>query len=119
MIYQWYFVFMISIYQGYSISFDRRFSPGGDQKSPQAARNTRQFLFIPLLLKSVHGARGSNARRCYGILMNSIKREDKTAGWNLKLSPTFHVRMKNCRVCWGLGQRSSLHFCFRRISEVA
>ena len=34
-------------------------------------------------------------------------------------SPTFHVHMKNPGICWSLGQRSSLHFCFRRISEAA
>ena len=43
----------------------------------------------------------------------------RTLGMFRILNPTFHVRMKNYRVCWGLDQRSSLHFCFRRISEAA
>ena len=34
-------------------------------------------------------------------------------------NPTFHVRLKHPGIFWGLGQRSSLHFCFRRVSEAA
>ena len=51
------------------------------------------------------------------VLQGFLKKWDKLSPkkWDkgVKVNPTFHIRMKNLRISWGFGERSSLHEFFK------